>query len=102
MDLSDATQVIPPAGSLAEQFMPPVRDPGAFLPAAVPPLLPDPDDEPPAVFTSWEDRYRYLLDQAYAFGAEAEIDPSQVIAWTRAAGEIRAGLAAGLLPRWQA
>lgn len=70
----------------------------AFLPSAVPALLPDPDNEVPApreVADTWEDRYAALIDDACVWFT----DPSRIIAAARLAGEIREGLSSGLLGR---
>ena len=86
----DATQVIPAADV----------DATAFLPPGIPFAEPHPirDDTPALgslVAASWEDRYATLLEEAYV----GESDPSRIIAACRLAGEIREGMAAGLILR---
>ena len=91
MSAVDETQVIgDPDGT---QVIPAVHEEFAFLP----PAEPDPE---PALHASWEERYAVLIDEAYTYFAYARhTEPSRMIAAARLAGEIREGLAAGLLPR---
>jgi len=88
MDLTepDETQVIPAVNEA------PAFEEFAFLPAGDLDLSAEP---------SWEDRYAQALSTAVMFTDTPDWhgDPSRVIAACRLAGEIREGLAAGLLPR---
>jgi hypothetical protein len=106
MDLTDATQVITAADDDPAARFRRIPDRNADVTAFLPPAT-DPPPAPAAHAWNpateevphpvpWEVRYVEALEEAWT----GSTDASQSIAACRLAGEIREGLAAGLLPRW--